>query len=240
MKIYAATQKGINKQENEDCIAVGRSVLTNGYLSVEMDQGIIAVADGVGGNAAGYVASRFVVDKICCINEIYQNIASDINDSLLSLSNEKSEYSGMATTLAGILFSEKKATLFSIGNSRVYSLQSGKYLKQLTQDDTTVNYLLSTGKLSQEEADSFERKTEITACFGGGSAGLLRITIKDMESMPHSVIITSDGIHDHLSIDQMEDIISEYGLSQIACEKMIDAARKCGSADDISIIMGGI
>ncbi len=238
MKIFAATQKGINKQENEDCIAVGRTVLTNGWLFTEMDHGILAVADGVGGNAAGYVASRYVADRVCCMKEIDENGLSSINNELLSLSNEKSDYFGMATTLSGILISEEKTTIFSIGNSRVYLLQGGIYLKQLTKDDTTVNYLLSTGKILPEEVDNFERKTEITACFGGGTSGLFKITIKDMGIVPSSIIVTSDGIHDHLSIDQMEDIIAENGLTQMTCEKMIDEARKCGSVDDVSIVLG--
>lgn len=239
MIIIAITQKGMNKHENEDSIAVGRTVLTNGVLSAEIDCGVIAVADGVGGNAAGYVASRFVADKICCLKKIDADTLCNINNELISQSNEKPEYSGMATTLAGIMISDEKATLFSIGNSRVYLLQGGKYLKQLTKDDTTVNYLLSTGKLLPEEVDNFERKSEITACFGGGSANLFKISVTSMDSIPASFVITSDGIHDHLTIDQMEDIISEYGISQKSCEEMISEARKCGSVDDISIVMGG-
>ena len=54
------------------------------------------------------------------------------------------------------------------------------------------------------------------------------------------IMITSDGIHDYLTVDQMEDIIDEFGLSKKACEEMITAARGNGSCDDISIVLGDV
>lgn len=147
---------------------------------------------------------------------------------------------GMATTLSGICCTEGKPQLFSIGNTRVYLLQSRKYLKQLTTDDTTLNYLLATGQLAPEDADSFERKNEITACFGGGSQDLFKVKVTYIEPLAAPVMITSDGIHDYLSVDQMEDIIEEHGLNEAACIEMIKLARNNGSLDDASIILGGV
>lgn len=240
MKVIALTQKGISKQENEDCVVVGRNVVTGGTLFSEIEDGVLAVADGVGGNIAGAVASRFVADRICHLNEVNENILHRINNELLELSSEQSEYKGMATTLAGVLISNNKVSLFSIGNTRVYLLQSRKYLKQLTTDDTTVNYLISTGQMTSEEAVDFDRKNEITACFGGGQAGLFKITIENIDTISSPVIITSDGIHDYLTVDKMEDIIQEFGLSEKTCEEMMVSARNAGSNDDISILIGGI
>ncbi len=240
MKVIALTQKGISKQENEDCVVIGRNVVTGGTLFSEIDDGVLAVADGVGGNIAGAVASRFVADRICHLKEVNENTLHRINNELLELSSKQSEYKGMATTLAGVLLSNQKVILFSIGNTRVYLLQSRKYLKQLTIDDTTVNYLISTGQMTSEEAVNFDRKNEITACFGGGQAGLFKITIENIDTISSPVIITSDGIHDYLTVDKMEDIIQEFGLSEKTCEEMMVSARNAGSNDDISILIGGI
>lgn len=240
MKVIALTQKGISKQENEDCVVIGRNVVTGGTLFSEIDEGVLAVADGVGGNIAGAVASRFVADRICHLKEVNENTLHRINNELLELSSKQSEYKGMATTLAGVLLSNQKVILFSIGNTRVYLLQSRKYLKQLTIDDTTVNYLISTGQMTLEEAVDFDRKNEITACFGGGQAGLFKITIENIDTISSPVIITSDGIHDYLTVDKMEDIIQEFGLSEKTCEEMMASARNAGSNDDISILIGGI
>ena len=113
-------------------------------------------------------------------------------------------------------------------------------MKQLTIDDTTLNYLIETGRLTAEEAESFDRKNEITACFGGGRADLFKIKLNNIESVTSPILFTSDGIHDFLSIDQMEDIIAEYGLTEMACEEMISKARMLGSCDDVSIVLGRI
>ena len=146
----------------------------------------------------------------------------------------------MATTLSGVASYNGVTQLFSIGNTRVYLLQGRKYLKQLTTDDTTLNYLLATGQLSSEEAESFDRKNEITACFGGGAAHLFKIKCSTMELLSSPFIMTSDGIHDYISIDLMEDIIAAKGITVSACEAMITAARNAGSKDDISIMIGEI
>lgn len=238
MKIIANTQKGIGKIENEDRIVVGESVLAGGIQSCEFESGFLAIADGVGGNNAGAVASHFVANKICRLTEVTVEILQTINAELLALSVEKPEYNGMATTLSGILLDAGKSYLFSIGNTRVYLLQGGKYLKQLTVDDTTLNYLLETGQLTPEETESSDRKNELTACFGGGRADLFKIKFSNMESVTCPILLTSDGIHDYLSIDQMEDIIGEYGLTEMACGEMISKARKMGSCDDVSIVLG--
>lgn len=238
MNIYAATHKGFNKYENEDRIVIGKSIIASGVFSTEMDDGILAVADGVGGNNAGAVASHFIANRLCEISDISVNSFSTINEELLQLSAAKSEYSRMATTLSGIYICRGKILLYNVGNTRVYLLQGKKYLKQLTSDDTTLNYLLSTGQLSSKEAEIFERRNEITACFGGGNPELLKIKISNIETLNCPIMITSDGIHDYINVDQMEEIIDQYGFSTATCKAFINIAIQNGSCDDISIILG--
>ncbi|MDE7353669.1 MAG: hypothetical protein K2O06_11565 [Acetatifactor sp.] len=238
MKIIAVTQKGINKAENEDRLVVGKSILAGGTLFCEIESGILAAADGVGGNNAGSAAAHFVAGRVCMLQNATKEAMQKINADLLDLSAKNVQYNGMASTLSGILLFGGKGCLFSVGNTRVYSLQRGKYLKQLTTDDTTLNYLLETGQLTADEAQDFDRKNEITACFGGGRADLFKIELSHLESIAFPILITSDGIHDYLSVDQMEDIIGEHGLTEMTCNEMISGARAAGSQDDASIILG--
>lgn len=238
MNVIAVTQKGINKTENEDRIIVGKSVIANGTLYADVDDGVLAVADGVGGQNAGAVASHFVANRLSVVNEISVEKLSEINNELLKFSESNENLKGMATTLSGVFFFGGKTQLFSIGNTRVYLLQSRKYLKQVTTDDTTLNYLLAMGQLKPEDADNFERKNEITACLGGGTSDLFRMKVSYIESINTPIMITSDGIHDYLSIDQMEETIEEFGLTESSCLELIKAARKNGSVDDASIILG--
>ena len=79
-----------------------------------------------------------------------------------------------------------------------------------------------------------------TACFGGGSQDLFKVKVTHIETLAAPVMITSDGIHDYITVDQMEDIIEEHGLCELACIEMIKLARKNGSFDDASIILGGV
>ncbi len=237
MKVIAMTQMGPHKRENEDRIVAGRSVISHGILEEALFEGMLAVADGVGGCNAGAVASQFVADRLCEADGISLTFMQDINSGLLEASQRDDTLRGMATTLSGVCISNGKVQLFSVGNTRVYLLQGGKYLKQLTVDDTTLQYLLATGRLTPQEAEAFDRKNEITACFGGGRAELFKLTIRELEPFTAPIVITSDGIHDHLTVDRMEEILEEHGLCAQACESMIAQARANGSRDDASILL---
>ena len=238
MNIMAITQKGPNKAENEDRIIIGKNIIAEGVFQTQLVNGIIAVADGVGGNNAGAVASHFVAKQLSILNTVSKNELARVNEELLSLSLECSAYENMATTLSGVAFINGTTQVFSIGNTRVYLLQGRKYLKQLTTDDTILNYLLATGQLSPEEVETFDRKNEITACFGGGAAYLFKMKCSTIEALISPFMMTSDGIHDYISIDLMEDIIADNGVTVSTCEAMITAARNAGSKDDISIVIG--
>lgn len=238
MNIIAITRKGTNKAENEDRIVIGKNLLADGSIQTSFFSGVVAVADGVGGNNAGAVASHFVAQNLTSIGNVSQEVFTQLNSELIQLSETRTDYSKMATTLSGIGVNGGKTVLFSVGNTRVYLLQGRKYLKQLTKDDTTLNYLLSTGLLTAETVDSFDRKNEITACFGGGTTQLLKIKCNPIELFASPFLMTSDGIHDYVSVDQMEDIIAAHGISLSTCEALIMAAHDGGSHDDTSVIMG--
>lgn len=240
MKIIAITQKGPDKIENEDRIIVGKNIISEGIFQTQLQNGMVAIADGVGGNNAGAVASHYVAKQLTTLNTVSDKELAKINEELLSLSFECQAYENMATTLAGVSSHDGTTQVFSIGNTRVYLLQGSKYLKQLTTDDTTLNFLLSTGQLPPEEADSFDRKNEITACLGGGATQLFKMKYRTIETLASPFMITSDGIHDYISIDLMEDIIADNGITISACKAIITAARNAGSKDDISIVIGEI
>ncbi len=238
MNIVAVTQKGPNKAENEDRIVVGNAVLASGSLISELREGVVAIADGVGGNPRGAAAAAFVAKALCELSCVSAESMEHINQQLLRTAQQDPRHYNMATTLTGIDLHAKAASVFHTGNTRAYLLQSGKYLKQLTADDTTLHYLLATGRLSPEEADAFNRKNEITSCFGGGKAALFRIKISALDTHFAPIVLTSDGVHDYLSIDHMEDIIQQHGLTIQCCEAMIAAARSNGSNDDASVVLG--
>ena len=161
---------------------------------------------------------------------------TEINRKLVERSRTDEALAGMATTLAMVDYTEDSAKITYVGNTRVYAVVNGKYLKQLTRDDTTLEYLLATGQLDSFAAESFERKNEITACFGADNPALLKLKQIDASGQD-TLIVTSDGIHDHVSIDDMEDICCAEDNKREFCKKLIEQAVENGSMDDMSVIM---
>ena len=114
------TEKG-EHVENEDRILINDTIVSAGTFETECDSNLkICVADGVGGNNAGAVASSFVCENLKTIVPSSKNVLVDINSQLLMKSTENANYNGMATTLSGICISDEQANSFHIGNTRIY------------------------------------------------------------------------------------------------------------------------
>lgn len=235
MKIYATTQNGVQKAQNEDRIVLNNEIIVAGTYEDKCAEGFVAIADGVGGNNAGAVASQFVAEELGKCDHTIENL-TEINRKLIERSRTDEALAGMATTLAMVDFTEDSAKITYVGNTRVYAVVNGKYLKQLTRDDTTLEYLLATGQLDSFTAESFERKNEITACFGADNPALLKLKQIDVSGQ-NMLIVTSDGIHDHVSIDEMEDIYCAADDKVKFCKKLIEQAVENGSVDDASVMV---
>ena len=156
--------------------------------------------------------------------------ATEINSDLLRYASEIKGKEKMAATFSAIIFGEQ-AQLFHIGNTRIYAVQGG-YLKQLTNDQTTYNLLRFRGLY--QEADNCN-KSELVSCFGGGTDRLFSPEIVDV-SAPKRFLMTSDGIHDHVDIDSIEEIISSEKSYHEKSDELIQKALDNGSCDDMSIV----
>ena len=238
MKIYICTKKGAKKLMSDDRVLVGKSILSEIAVEMDIPYGAIAVADGVGGNAAGDVAAVMVCEAASHMTLPETDRFQAINAEILER-GQKENYKGMASTLSGIYWTEEKnATLFHVGNTRVYAIQGSGYLNQLTKDDTVEQYLLETGKLTEEEAETYSARNEITACFGGGDAKLLNMKIAPLkDENACRFLMTSDGVHEALSVDEMEDCISGYmGNWMELVKTLVSRAQEKGTQDDCTAV----
>ena len=235
------TEKG-EHSENEDRILINDTIVSDGTFETECDGNLkICVADGVGGNNAGAVASSFVCENLKNIVPSGKKDLVDINSRLLMKSTKNANYNGMATTLSGICISDEKARSFHIGNTRIYVFQ-GSYIKQITEDHTSVNWLVKTGKLSKKEAETYDRRNEITACFGGGNPALINSLVfeesNEVLSNAKRIVLTSDGVHEYVSVDELEDVLNNEALEPISmCNEILNLAKANGSTDDKSIVI---
>ena len=241
MKVYAMTKQG-NHDENEDRILIGDVILTGGSFETEIDGDTkICIADGVGGNNAGAVASDYLCKRLKTTDTINRDDLLCINADLIQKSNESAQYSGMASTLSGMAIKAGKIDMFHVGNTRI-NVFRGSYLKQLTEDHTNVNWLVKTGKLTKSQAETYEKRNEINACFGGGNPALINSLCfeEDNETLKNAkkIVLTSDGIHEYVSIDDLEEILSDESINPLyACEMIVSKAIENGSEDDKSIVI---
>ena len=235
MKVFAYMVHGSGKAVSEDSILVDKQLLKEGYFAFDEVMSCFAVADGVGGYAGGREASEFVLnelkDKLC--GDMKQNLI-EINNSLISYSKTLLGKEKMATTLSLLMLSDKTIKMVHVGNTRIYAIQ-GMYLKQLTKDHTTVQFLRSKGDFAAADAAP---KNEITSCLGAGiTKGLSQIQVYEIDKDYTGYVITSDGIHDYLEDDCLEDFVSERDYSERAFEQLANLASENGSDDDKSIVI---
>jgi len=243
MKICLNVGIGCEKNECEDTAVFNNTLVNDKIISLDSDAfHCVGVADGVGGNAGGRIASRYVAHQISqadFLSMTHQDIHAfviDINSDLINHAMSIPEKSDMATTLTCVVAAKDGYYLIHAGNTRLYVVQ-GSYLKQLTVDHTTYNWLMECG---QYEAAESCRKSEINCCFGGGSQNYAnRLVVEKVfdNYFPDTLILTSDGIHDFVDIDFMENALSPNSSDSDAAQAIIEEARKNGSTDDTTIII---
>lgn len=242
MVVTYKVQKGIHKEKCDDSALVGSLVINDDSGSVEIDNETkIMIADGVGGNAGGDEASIYVMNAI---NNLSSEDIGDLRTCLLEINTNLVTYAStvpghelMATTVSGIFFTNNEFVMVHCGNTRIYSLQ-GSFLKQVTEDQTTYQWLMATGNI---EAAEHCNKSEIRGAFGGGTTKFSdTLVVKRIfeRGTPTKILVTSDGVHDSLDIDDIEDIVTNDSFSSVEkINKLIDSAVSKGSEDDCTAVL---
>lgn len=236
--IYIMTRAGEGKETSEDSVLVGSQLYSDVMDTAEIpENGFVCVADGVGGNQAGEIASSFVLEALSECgweeDEALRKKLKEINHQLIEEGRGDQSRRNMATTLSGLCFEGDQMKLVHIGNTRIYAMQ-GHYLKQLTSDHTVYNWLKSLGRTEEAEACN---KNEITSCFGGGDEKLMeRLQILPVNPV-RTLLLTSDGIHEHVGIDDLEDILNSDISDDEKCGAIMEAAQIAGSTDDMTAVL---
>lgn len=236
MMIYAYMKHGAGKSHSEDTMLVNKTLLKEGYYSDNVTGNCIAVADGVGGNAGGKEASEFVVERLKHVTtDLTREFIMQINSDLILYSKSVSGKEQMATTLSALqLAAGIPKQIFHVGNTRIFAIQ-GDYLKQLTKDHTTVEMLRQRGAFDAAENAP---ANEITSCMGAGVPTMIgQLQIIEIDKEYSGFVLTSDGIHDYLDEEALEDFIANNNYSEGSFETLVQQATENGSTDDKSIIV---
>ncbi|KJU82749.1 serine/threonine protein phosphatase [Candidatus Magnetobacterium bavaricum] len=233
------TDKGRIRKRNED------------NWSVDPEKGVYIVSDGMGGHAAGDLASKLVVEMLpLLLNKRMKDITTlnspkateqlnvaltELNEQVRSISKSKPGLSGMGATVVLLLVREMTALLAHMGDSRAYLLRNGKF-KQLTMDHSVIQVLINSGEIKPEEASNHPARGKITRCIGMTGEALPETMLLDLKPRDR-ILLCSDGLTGMLTDKMIMDIISEYRDSKAACQALIDSANNAGGMDNITVVM---
>ena len=238
MKIVSKTDIGLKRENNQDFFAYGE-LSENSVWAV--------VCDGMGGAAAGDLASSMAVEIISKrivsnfregmnYNSMKNLLASAIaaaNIEVYDKSISDSSLNGMGTTVIATIIVDGTACIAHSGDSRAF-IYSGDSLRQITKDHSLVQDLVEKGQLTVEEAKTDSRKNIITRALGVDEELLVDYYVEDINENDIFIICT-DGLTDNVSNETIFDIIKNYDFN-ILPEKLIDTANSNGGNDNITIV----
>lgn len=229
--------RGLVRENNEDACFVIPS------------HDVYIVADGVGGNNSGEVASRTAVSEIAqMVSEedlkklkepedifgFFSGIIDEANERIYRLGTEKEENRGMATTVVVAYIAARQAYITNIGDSRAYLFRKGK-LKRITKDHTYVNELIDKGVITEDEAETHKQKNVITRALGAErhvEPDFYKVGL----SKDDILMLCSDGLYGELSDDRMRDILAEDLSMNEMCSELVDEAINSGGRDNITVV----
>lgn len=227
---YAMSEVGLRRETNEDSLVVVPPVF--------------AVADGMGGHAAGEVASEAVVRRLADLGssttagkvDLEQALSEAIED--MELNTEEAEL-GTGTTVTGLLLGhdaeQPSWTVFNIGDSRVYQLFKGA-LSQLTVDHSVVQHLVDTGQITPEEAEIHPHANVITRAVGMGEDPAPDYGELALIS-GQRLLVCSDGLTKELTDAGILHYLSEADTAQAAAEMLVSQALSNAGRDNITVIV---
>jgi PPM family protein phosphatase len=248
IRFYAATDVGKVRDHNEDNFLVDKKL------------GLFIVADGMGGHAAGEVASAIAVravheeikrekellddyasgasgaskvttkDIIALVEHAVQRACSKIHEESTADANKR----GMGTTLSAIVIVGSQGFIAHVGDSRIYLARNG-HIQQVTEDHTVLNELIKRGKLSREQIDKVQQKNAITRAVGVYERVEVDTLVMELIA-GDTLILASDGLHGYL--ENPEELAPSLALEGDASVKaLIDLANARGGKDNITTVV---
>lgn len=224
---------------------VGR-VRTVNEDSVLAVPGVFVVADGMGGHAAGEVASQLAVAEFARLAEQPAVRPEDVpeavqraNEHILSAGAERGDRHGMGTTLTGVgvVGSEQgeQLAVFNVGDSRVYQITEGQ-LRQLTVDHSAVQELVDAGRLTAQAARTHPRRNVVTRSLGTDPAPAPDVWLVQ-PAAGDRFLVCSDGLTGELEDAEIAELLAENSDPQAAAEHLVRQAVAVGGHDNVTAVV---
>ncbi len=228
-----------------------RSINEDAFL-VEPELNLFVVADGMGGHAAGDVASKLALKSLVrsyraqlvalkkaakqrTADHVLRRAINTANRKVFNQSNAKSHLNGMGTTIVGILLQDSTAFIFHVGDSRAYLIRQDE-IELLTSDHSWVNMQVKQGKLNEEDARHHPLKNVITKALGIHKKVEPDIEMRSIKS-GDIILLCSDGINNMLEDNEILGIIIDSSGLDAAAGRLIETANNRGGDDNSTVLL---
>ena len=228
----ALSHPGAVRDDNEDFVFAGTNLL--------------AVADGVGGNVFGEVASEIVITAIAYLEDPASAKAPGVelgeavqyaNACLARAVADDPARAGMATTLAALRLDGAALMAVHVGDSRAYRLRDGEFTR-LTRDDSLVQELVDSGAITEAEARRHPARSVVVQALNGGPNQPHVSTYDAL--IGDRYLVCSDGLSDYVDEDSIEHVVSARSDLDACGAALIDAALAAGAPDNVSCVVGDV
>ena len=231
LRYAARSDRGLVRANNEDSVYAGARLL--------------ALADGMGGHAAGEVASQLVIAALAHLDDdepggdLLSKLDAAVhegNSAIAAHVEADPELEGMGTTLTAILFAGNRIGLVHIGDSRGYLLRDGE-LNQITKDDTFVQTLVDEGRITPEEAHSHPQRSLIMRALTGHEVEPTLIMREARTGDRY--LLCSDGLSDPVSQDTILEALQIPDVAESA-DRLIELALRGGGPDNVTVVVADV
>ncbi len=247
IRVNGKTDVGLRRELNEDSFGILR------------EHRLAVVCDGMGGHAAGEIASRSAVDTVIRLHKTPEYppeaetafdlpgdfssegrfLASTIriaNSRIHETARARPELSGMGTTVVAAILHNDRISICHVGDSRAYRIKNG-VLQQLTQDHSWVNELITAGQLSRDEARDFPNRNVITRALGVRDK--VKVDLReDKVSQGDIFLLCTDGLVSCLPDEDILEIVTAGGNDlERTVDDLIAAANSAGGEDNITCVL---
>ncbi|MGC4748606.1 PP2C family protein-serine/threonine phosphatase [Micromonospora sp. DT201] len=234
LRSVGTSDRGLIRSGNQDALHAG--------------SWLVAVADGMGGMAAGDLASALTIDAVAPLDvETPEDALVAALEGGIALATsrirqavaEDPERQGMGTTLTALLFARTGSclALAHIGDSRAYLFREG-VLKQVTRDDTFVQMLVDQGVITADQASSHPRRAVVTQALQGDE-----VTPSYATMVPRAGdrwLLCSDGLSNVVRPDTLTEVLTDYPDRAACTRKLIDLALHAGAPDNVTVVVADV
>jgi len=206
---------------------------------------LFVVADGMGGHVAGEIASKMATEtireyiaangKMAGPQVLLERAVSEANTLIFRLAQQRSECSGMGTTVTAVIIDGTKIYWSHVGDSRLYQLRAGQFT-QVTEDHSLVGELVRRGNIDKEEALHHPQRNILTRAVGTDEQVCVDSGIAEW-SVGDKLLLCSDGLTNMVRDEELLAVISSEMSGEAAANELVIMANSAGGLDNITLIL---